>query len=185
MSEHIARIVFFPNYFRRALALSRKWCATTMARDLLVSVVVTQFFLFVVYAVFATRMNLLDLWGRIPPAMHVPGIALAALGYLLLLVAISSLAVRQSLTPPREWGLIAALLFFTMLQVLFVPFASMALRGYVDKNVVRSILMLAVLPVATIVGVAAQEGDRIATVCASVALLHYTAFDALYYGFSF
>tara|TARA_B110000046_G_scaffold93153_1_gene101145 strand:+ start:618 stop:785 length:168 start_codon:yes stop_codon:yes gene_type:complete len=52
----------------------------------------------------------------------------------------------------------------------------------VDKGVVRAILRLATIPVAVIVGVAAREGARLATTCGCAALMHYTAFDAVYYG---
>lgn len=156
-----------------------------MNRDLLACLVVFQMLLYAVYAVFAGRIDLTKLWGAIPRHMHTPGTALAAIGYLMLLVALFSLSLGPLMSNVREWTLVSAVMMFFVLQILYVPFASLAVSGDVDKNIVRGILLACVIPVAIVAGVAAKTEDKLATVCASVALLHFTAFDAVYYGFFF
>ena len=156
-----------------------------MRRDLFVCLVVAQILLYTVYAAFSARYDISELWGDIPPTVHGLGVVLAIVGYLSLLVALFTLCIRGLSSDALEWTLISAVMTFFMLQIMYVPFGLMATRREIDKSVVRAILILCVVPVAIVAGVAAQEGDRLATVCGAIALMHYTAFDAIYYGFCF
>lgn len=150
--------------------------------SLLLGSLVVNFALWLTYALL--RVDSRD-FGSFPPPLQRYSLVCAAGSYACNLAFLAVMLRTETIPDQTYYVALACVLLHYLLQIGFIPSVRATTRRGGSKWIVRSLLLLCVLPVSILAGIGVESSDWTLSVLGLIVVLHVCLNDAILYGFLF
>ena len=124
-------------------------------------------------------------FGSFPPHLQLYSLVCFGVSYACNLAFLAVMLQKKTIPDQTYYVALSCVLLYYILQLGFIPSVRATTRRRASKWIVRSLLLLCVLPVSILAGIGVESKDWTLSVLGLIVVLHVCLNDAILYGFLF